>query len=427
MNFARWETKENMIKLVPLTKIDEKGDVKTSGMPVAYDEKNLYIDSRYNHSLVIGTTGSGKTQAITLPMLDLACLAGESVIVHDTTSELYELTNEKFADNGYHVIKLNFDDAIKSNHWNPFELPFKLYKEGNMDKAQDLVEDLGFYLLNDINEKDSDPFWINSAIDYFTGLTFYAFDKKENVNINTIFELDNEIREDSVKFIKEIDKKSNIYINLRGVLEAPKETKGSILSVFNQKIKRYISKEQLKSVLSKTDFDISKIGHEKTIIYVVTGNSNNSERLLPLLISQVYYAKDKYSAKEGKISIIIDDFNRLYPIKDFAKMLNYSRHIGIMFTIMIRGFNDLNNIYGKEQSEILKLCFVNIIYLLSQDISTLNEISDLCGGFSIVDGNKVPLIAVEELKTLDIFEAIIITTRIMPFKTKLLPYYLMKK
>ena len=160
---------------------------------------------------------------------------------------------------------------------------------------------------------------------------------------------------------------------------------------------------------------------------VQTINSNNSEHLLPLFIHQVYCAKSKYSKKEGKISIIMDDFYGLHPIRNFAKMLNYSRSLGIMFTILIRGFNDLNNTYGKEQTEIIKLCFVNILYLLSQDVNTLEEISSLCGNASIIDRKILPLISVEELKTLKMFEAIIITPRIMPFKTQLLPYYKIEK
>ena len=97
-----------------------------------------------------------------------------------------------------------------------------------------------------------------------------------------------------------------------------------------------------------------------------------------------------------------------------------------MFTLMIRGFNDLNNKYGKEQTEILKMCFGNLIYLLSQDISTLQEISDLCGK-TCEDGIVKPLISIEELKTLKVFEAVILIPRIMPIKTKLLPYYEIQK
>ena len=42
---------------------------------------------------------------------------------------------------------------------------------------------------------------------------------------------------------------------------------------------------------------------------------------------------------------------------------------------MIRSFADLKNVYSKEDTEIIKFSFTNLVYLLSQDIETLN---DLC-------------------------------------------------
>lgn len=426
MEFAKWETKENMIKHMPLVGVNYKTSVKSSGLPIAYDDEYLYISDRSTHSLIIGCTGSGKTQTITLPLLLLSSMADESIVVHDTKNELYETTSEMFKEKGYNVIRLNFDDSIDSNNWNPLELPYRLYKEGNKDKAQDLIEELAFYLLNDLKELNSDPFWINSAIDYFTGLTLFAFETERDVNLNTIKKLDDEVRENVNDFKEKLNKKSSVYINLRGILNAPNETMGSILSVFSQKIKRYLSKENLKNMLSKSDFDITNLSKEKTIIYVMSGNSNNSERLLPLLISQVYYAKDEYSKKDGKLNIIVDDFFTLYPIKSFSKLLNYSRGIGIDFTLMVRGFNDLKIKYGEEETEILKMSFGNLVYLLSQDIGTLEEISSLCGK-TCEDGIVKSLISVEELKTLKVFEAVILTPRMMPIKTKLLPYYEFKR
>ena len=426
MNFAKWETEENMKKNIPLIGINGKTEVKASGLPISYDDEYLYISDRINHSLVIGSTGSGKTQTMILPLLELANKARESIVVHDTTNELYEKTKERFKKNGYNIIRLNFDDAMACNCWNPLELPHRLYKEGNKDKAQDMLEELAFYLLYDLEEVNSDPFWINSAINYFTGLTLYAFENEKEVSLTTIKELDAFVNEKENEFKNKLDKNFSAYINLSGILNAPNETKGSIISVFSQKIKKFISKENLNKLLAKSDFDIANIAKEKTIIYAISGNSSNSERLLPLLISQVYYAKDEYLKKEGKINIILDDFFELYPIKNFAKMLNYSRSIYVTFTLMIRGFNDLKNKYGKEETEILKICFGNLVYLLSQDIDTLEEISNLCGKTN-EDGVVKALISVEELKTLKVFEAIIIMPRMMPIKTKLLPHYEMEK
>ena len=61
MNFAKWETKENMKKYIPLIGVNWNTEVKSSGLPMAYDDNYLYISDRLNHSLVIGSTGSGKT------------------------------------------------------------------------------------------------------------------------------------------------------------------------------------------------------------------------------------------------------------------------------------------------------------------------------------------------------------------------------
>lgn len=71
------------------------------------------------------------------------------------------------------------------------------------------------------------------------------------------------------------------------------------------------------------------------------------------------------------------------------------------------------------------MCFGQIIYLLSNDIYTLEEISKLCGNQE-KSGQIIPLITVEELKYLDKFEAIFLIPRIMPFKTKLIPDYQIK-
>ena len=61
MGKARWATKNDIIK--KLDSIDLKGTVTRSGVPIAYDDNYLYIDSREAHNLIIGSTGSGKSDS----------------------------------------------------------------------------------------------------------------------------------------------------------------------------------------------------------------------------------------------------------------------------------------------------------------------------------------------------------------------------
>ena len=50
MNYARWETLEELKKDISLEGVDGKNIIEKSGIPVAYDENRIYIDSRSNHS-----------------------------------------------------------------------------------------------------------------------------------------------------------------------------------------------------------------------------------------------------------------------------------------------------------------------------------------------------------------------------------------
>ena len=47
-----------------------------------------------------------------------------------------------------------------------------------------MIEEVAYYLLSSTPFVNQDPFWENTAIDYFTGLTLYIFETKEEKDIN---------------------------------------------------------------------------------------------------------------------------------------------------------------------------------------------------------------------------------------------------
>lgn len=427
MKYARWSSNEEMMKYVKGVNLET--GVKASGLPIMYDDKYLYIDDRSAHSLVVGSTGCGKTQSVTLPMIKLAMMAGENIVVNDVKGEIYKLTADKLTKEGYKVLVIDFENPNLGNFWNPLDLPYKLYKSGDKDRALELIEDLGYYIFTD-KQESGDPFWVNSTIDYFTGLTLYLFEhgKEEEINLNSIYAIstDGVEKKNGVSFfdlmMNSLDRNSNIYYSLQGTLLAPTETRGSIISVFNQKIKRYMTREVLCEMMSKSDFDICSIGKEKTALFIVSGKTTFSNSFIPLLISQIFNSIDMYGDRTIINNILLDEFEYLLPIKNFGKIINYMRSIRVRLTVFIKSFIDLVSTYGEENAEIIKMCFGNILYLLANDLTTLEEISKLCGN-EMVNGNVEPLITVEELKIFNNFEAIALIPRMMPFKTKLLPDY----
>lgn len=420
MQYARWATKEEFKeRLYP---INQKEEVTTTGVPLMYEDDTMYIDKGRNHTLLIGATGSGKTQTTILPIINLSIKAKESFFVIDPKGELYKKVGKKLKEEGYKTTIIDLENTSLGNNWNPLTLAYQVYKEGNKDKAQDLIEEVGYYLFENEKPNQSDPFWINATTGYFEGLVLYLFEnyQEKEINLTNIAKLSNKIEEEGSKeFLNKLNKNSAIYLNLVTTLNAPNETKGSILSIFQQKIKPFISRENLSNLLSTTDTSFKDIVKEKSAIFIICGLSEAGNRLIPLYINQLIESKYLYGDMKKPFNMLLDEFCYMLKMKNFTTVTNLARGLNIQMTIVVQNYQQLINVYGKEETEILKLCFGNILYLLSNDIYSLEEISKACGEVS----NNIPLITVEELKTMKHFEAIVLMTRMYPYRTKLTPNY----
>src|SRR5574344_722538 len=163
MSYAKWTTKDELSK--NLTKVNLASEIKVSGVPMMYDDKNLYIDDQAVHTLIVGSTGSGKTEATILPTVHLSMLAKESFIIYDKKGEIYQQVASQLKKEGYHTLVVDFENSKNGHGWNPLILPYHLYKNGNKDAAMDELENIGYYLFEEKNTIDS--FWTNSAIHLF--------------------------------------------------------------------------------------------------------------------------------------------------------------------------------------------------------------------------------------------------------------------
>ena len=117
------------------------------------------------------------------------------------------------------------------------------------------------------------------------------------------------------------------------------------------------------------------------------------------------------------------------PLKDVTTMVTAARSRLIRFTFIIQNYAQLTQVYGKENAETIKgNC--NIMYLISSELSALEELSKLCGDKIIKVGKDKkeetrPLVTVSDLQRLQQYETISLRLRKMPFKTKLVPNWKM--
>lgn len=438
--YSRW-AKENEIKNDKgVVRVDPlSDDVEAAGIPLINNGKNLWVDNGEYHNLIIGATGSGKSETVVKPMVNLLAKHGESMIITDPKGELYESGAEYLKQRGYKIVVLNFRDPQKGNAWNPLTLPYKYYKSNNHDKATELLDDVALNILSDPSGK-ADPFWEKSAADYFSGLALGLFEdaKEDEINLNSINFMSTigEEKFPPSNYSKEYftlkGEASSAYIFASNTINSPNETKGGILSVFRQKIRTFSSRENLSEMLSYSDFDMKSIGKEKTAVFIIVQDEKTTYHgLATIFIKQCYESLvDVAQANGGKLPIrtnfILDEFPNMPQLRDVSSMVTAARSRLIRFTFIIQNFAQLKQVYGAEVAETIKGNCGNLVYLISTELAALEEISKMCGEVKSGDKDKTastPLVTVTDLQKLKLFEAIIIRWRLSPFKTKYTPNF----
>lgn len=442
--YARWATEKEIKSDSGIEKVSPQDDVvSAAGIPLINNGKEIWVDNGEYHNLVIGSTGSGKTQTVVKPMVNLLAKKGESMIITDPKGEIYKYAATALKERGYKIIVLNFREPTHGNAWNPLTLPYKYYKEGNTDKSTELLDDVALNILYDQTKKGGDSdFWEKSAADYFSGLAlglFYDAQEKE-VNLNSINYMSSigEERYATSTYIKEYfnlkGQDSSPYIFASNTINAPNETKGGILSTFRQKIRLFSSRETLSEMLAYSDFKMEDIGKEKTAVFMIIHDEKKTyHSLMTIFIKQCYETLIDVAQENGgklpyRTNFILDEFANMPPLKDVDSMVSAARSRDIRFTFIIQNFAQLNDVYGKEVGEIIKGNCGNLVYLISTELAALEEISKMCGEVKSKEKDKTastPLVTISDLQKLKLFEAIIIRLRKNPFKTKLEPDFKM--
>ena len=435
--YARW-AKDKEIKnakgVVRVPYIDKKSNA--GGTALVYDKDAAYVDNGEYHTLVIGATGSGKTQGIINPTVQMLIKSRESMIISDPKGEIYNDNSGIMRELGYQIIILNFRDPQKGNCWNPYHLPYKYQKEGNFDKANELLNDLSLNIV--VDGQGQDPFWQNSAASYLTGLSLALFEDapEEEININSVnlMMTTGEDKYGASNYLKEYfhakDPASPACVNALGTVDAPNETKGGVVSVLKDKVKTLAVTKNLSEMLSKSDFDMDSIGEKPTAVFMIIQDEKTTyHSLATIFVKQCYEALINVAQQHGgklpvRTNFLLDEFANMPKFKDITTMVTAARSRQIRFTFIIQNFAQLKQNYGDHDAETIRGNCGNLIYLLTGELSALEEISKLCGDKLVRVGKDKkeetrPLITVSELQRMKPDEIILIRQRCAPFRGKL--------
>lgn len=422
--------------------LDEK--VTAAGIPLINNGKEIWVDNGQYHNLVIGSTGSGKTETIVKPMVNLLAKKGESMVITDPKGEIYKYCASYLKEQGYKIVVLNFREPQRGNSWNPLTVPFKYYRDGNQDKAIELLNDIALNIIYDPSNKNESDFWEKASAAYFSALALGLFkdatEKEVNLNSINVMSTVGEERYAMSNYIKEYfgmkGEGSTEYLSASAVINAPNDTKGGLLATFRQKIQLFTTVPVLSEMLSYSDFNMKDIGKDKTAVFMIIHDEKKTyHSLMTIFIKQCYETLIDVAQENGgklpvRTNFILDEFANMPPLKDVDAMVSAARSRDIRFTFIIQNFAQLNDVYGDNVAEIIKGNCGNLVYLISTEMKALEEISKMCGEVKVTDDKDKnatrPLISITDLQKMKLFESIIIRLRTSPFRTKLEPDFKME-
>ena len=162
----------------------------SAGPAVCYENGSSYIYDSEGHTLVMGTTGSGKSRRLIIPMVNSYLEYNESAVIVDPKGEVYRNTKEMIPPS-YKVYLIDYRNIFSplTDCFNPLYASYQLYKNGTEEDkyyAEQMVAELAHALYPNLSNKD--PFWNDSARTLFIGvaLSLFNYAKEEEVHLPSV-------------------------------------------------------------------------------------------------------------------------------------------------------------------------------------------------------------------------------------------------
>ncbi len=462
----------------------------------------VYVDNADHHTLIIGTTGSGKSFSFILPMLCLLAMTGESGLCVDIKGELSQATAELFKSKGYRVYFLDFIDPQNSDCWNPLylgsheymkQLKIKSeqenYLKNKLENGKEEFEILhgniavfdkrefmgrneaGDYVYNDENNSfltDADfsqaqeylrdvvqaitegkkqgqdqEFWNQEAGRILEG---YVHLLCETGNINVVNipainklmldgdEVKRKTTRSEITFLQYYLKnyKTNFDISkerLSSYVDSAEQTRKSSRNVLTKHLTSIVTNDAIKKILSNNTIDLENIDSCKTMIFLkVHDEKQTYYPLVTLFIKQLWQCLVKETRKNSNLrlkhpfNILFDEMGQFPKFQEITNILTAGRSRGVRMNMVVQGFDQLESAYGKNEAQTIRSNATNLVYLLSKDYQTLEEISKTLGTKKTSKTKEERVVTVDRLKNFKLGEVLIMGDRGKSLITNVLPF-----
>ena len=338
---------------------------------------------------VYGASGSKKTRAFCVNMVFQCAARGESLLISDPKSEIYEKCSEYLRNEGYIVRVFNLVSPENSDSWNCLaEI------EGQELTAQ-LFCDI---IIKNTGSERGDHFWDASEQNLLRALVLYVEQgyPPEAKNIGQVYKLLTMSSEKDLNHLFDMLPVGHPAIAPYSIFKQASETVrggviiglGSRLQVFQNKLIRLIT--------SHDEIDMELPGTQKCAYFCITSDQDSTfDFLSSLFISFMFIKLVRYADNHCPdrclpvpVHFLGEELVNCGVIPDLSRKISVIRSRNISMSCVFQNLPGLQNRYPLNQwQEILGNCDVQL-FLGCTDELTAKFISDRTGETSINVSSK---------------------------------------
>lgn len=342
-------------------------------------------NTRMNRNIAVyGASGSMKSRAFARNVIFSCVSRGESLIINDPKSELYEDMAVYLEENGYIVRMFNLVNPDHSDSWNCLK-----EIEGQEIMAQ-LTADV---IIKNTGSGKGDHFWDNAELNLLKALILYVERgfPEEGKNIGQVYQLLTMCSEKELNGLFDLLPISHPAKAPYNIFKQASDTVrtgviiglGSRLQIFQN--------ELIRKITSFNEINLTRPGYEKCAYFCVTSDQDSTfDFLSSLFMSFVFIKLVRYADKYGDggklpvpVHILADELANGGVILDLTKKISTIRSRALSISVMFQNLPQMQNRYPLNQwQEIIGNCDTQL-FLGCTDELTAKFISDRSGEVSI--------------------------------------------
>jgi len=413
--------------------VEEKSFLSSRNKGWLVDGKNKRLSERHSYQsmLTVGGMGKGKSSCFVMP--NLFTLDDRSMVVTDTSGEIYEATAHHLEAKGFDVQVLNLMDLSASKKYNP------LANAHSFTEIQQVAHLLIQSSPSSQNAKD--PFW-NIAAEKIIRIIIQCLknqNEPEHYHLGRVKFWLNQYTAPSGQ-LSPLDEfvlrncggtqTDPLWLDYKAIVQGNAKMLSSIMMTADIALTA-MSNPDVAAFMSANEIDFQRLRTHKTVLYVMVRQQDLSlfSFALNLFYSQLFrHLLSERNPDHLSVYLLLDEFGHLQ-IPKFDIYATTARKYRVAFWIFLQDLSQLESRYGATATKSIMGGIGTDIYMSGIDTKTAEEICKRIGRRRRSDKTERPsygemeLMSVSDIVHMDNDEVLLLHSNKRPVRMRVKPYF----